>query len=115
MNIFDVAKNLAELVPDDKVRQVLFDYLCEECEVIGGVIHVDMNTRIFKVPLDSEVTVVARVLQDDIHPIGCGLRIVVAVGGVINSNNGIVKPGIFNAILRFNEELTMYSADMDYF
>lgn len=112
----DLAHHLEMLTPDEFVRKAFFDYLYKECEIIDGVFQIPVHDEIYQVPIDCELNVVSRILQHDAMPVWTQIKVVIALGGIVNPKpeTGVVIARIVSTKLYFNELLEVYSLDIPY-
>ena len=115
MDLFKLTNDLAILFPVDKLRRDFLEYVQEEFDVTDDVITFDINGKIFFVPLDFSIDVVARVVQSNSFPHYLEGRIVIAIGGIVSEKCGVVTPKYFLVKLFYNEKIELFNADLDYF
>ncbi|MDN2709881.1 hypothetical protein O0880_10695 [Janthinobacterium sp. SUN118] len=109
-----INSELLDLYPDEKIRRDFFAYARSEFSVCGNNINFIVDGLEQKIPIDCELTVIARVAQVNYFPVYTETRIVVAVGGVVSEKCGVVTPGYFFAKLYYNEQLSLFSVDLDF-
>ncbi len=111
--ITSISSGLLDLFPDEKIREDFFTYACSEFSACGKDLEFIVDGREHKISLDCELTIVTRVAQVNYFPVYTEVRIVVAVGGVIGEKCGVVTPRNFFAKLYYNEQLSLFSVDLD--
>jgi hypothetical protein len=105
---------LADIFSKEKLKCDFLSYARTEFIVLDDFIEISAGSRIYRVPLDFELDVVARVIQVNYFPVYSEARIVIAIGGVLNEDCGVVTPKFFLAKLNYREGTEPYNVDLDF-
>lgn len=109
----DIESGLTALFPDERVAADFYAAAGDEGMVRGDAIRCEVRGMDFFFPIPTEITVLTRVCQFDHHCVSKEVRIVVAVGGVVDVRCGIVTPRYFLAKLYYNQDCEVNRLDVD--
>jgi hypothetical protein len=111
MNLAGICDAIKTLISDEQIREDFFAHAPSKVDLKEGVYEFELEDKVIRVPLDCELTTIARVIQESYVTEFVEIRVVVAVGGVLEKKCGIVTPKYFEAKLFYNHECALSSID----
>lgn len=111
MNLVEISNELAALFPNDRVTRDLNEQLFADLPA-GESLSVELDGALFKIPTMCQHEVCSVVLQSDLIPASVHVRVFCAVGGVKDESCGIIESNICFAVLKYNQDGSLYTYDL---
>lgn len=114
MNIYELGKWCEEHFSDETVMNNLIDFARKDSFLEDGCFSLWISGDAIKVPVSDGLKIVALVTQINMVPVYYEVRVVVALGGVLKEECGIVTPKHCFLKLYYGEALEIYTFDVDW-
>ncbi|MDQ1923056.1 hypothetical protein [Massilia pseudoviolaceinigra] len=116
MKIYEWEREIARVFSAEKVTADFYAYAEFDGMNSGTNIVCTIDDVTYEVPIGTPLEIVARVIQFNSCPSFAEIRVVAAVGGVLDEEQRFVPHAkYFFAKLYYNEDFKVYSADVERF